>query len=162
MNGQLRAATIEDMDLLFEWANDPLVRKNSFSSEQIPYEEHREWYAKLLERKDRKQYIYEYENEPIGQIRLSIDGDTAVISYSICASKRGMGHGKNMLQLLSNQVIIDLPDVKKLLGKVKMDNVASQKAFLEVGYQENYKTFEMEVGALQVNDIHINSGWYSI
>lgn len=149
MIGQLRAATIEDMDILFEWANDPLVRNNSFSSEQILYEEHKEWYTNLMERKDRKQYIYEYENEPVGQIRLSIDGDTAEIGYSICASKRGMGHGKNMLQLLYNQVLVDFPEVKKLVGKVKVDNVASQKAFLDMGYQENYRVFEMQMDTVK-------------
>ena len=31
MQQYLRKATIEDMDLLFQWANDSVVRKNSFS-----------------------------------------------------------------------------------------------------------------------------------
>ena len=100
------------------------------------------WYKDLLVRRDRKQYIYECNDIPIGQVRLHIEGEIAEIDYSICSSKRGMGHGKNMLQLLYNQVIKDLPDVKKLVGKVKMDNVASQKAFLDIGYTENYKVFE--------------------
>ena len=50
MQQYLRKATIEDMDLLFQWANDPVVRKNSFSTAEISYEEHTKWYHNLLKR----------------------------------------------------------------------------------------------------------------
>lgn len=39
----LRKAEQSDMDLLFEWANDPAVRKNSFRSDPIPYADHVKW-----------------------------------------------------------------------------------------------------------------------
>lgn len=58
MEGYLRKATIADMDLLFEWANDPLVRQNSFTTEKITYEEHQRWFWKALERENFQQYIY--------------------------------------------------------------------------------------------------------
>ena len=48
MGQYLRKATIEDRDLLFQWANDPLVRKNSFSTAEIAYEEHVDWYNRVL------------------------------------------------------------------------------------------------------------------
>jgi len=34
----LRKATLSDIDLLYEWANDPVVRENSFSTESISYD----------------------------------------------------------------------------------------------------------------------------
>ena len=39
----LRTADENDMDLLFQWANDPDVRKNSFHSEPISYETHKKY-----------------------------------------------------------------------------------------------------------------------
>ena len=44
MDGYLRQADEKDMDLIFQWANEPVVRKNSFTIDMIAYEEHKEWY----------------------------------------------------------------------------------------------------------------------
>lgn len=145
MERHLRKATLEDMDLLFVWANEPMVRKNSFITAEISYEEHVEWYHKLLKRNNCQQYIYVVEGEPVGQARITVDGETAEIGYSICAEERGMGHGRMLLQLLKKQVVQDFPEVKKLIGKVKTDNTASRKAFENAGYKEQYMVFEMEI-----------------
>lgn len=145
MSTYLRRATKEDCDLLFEWVNDTEVRKSAFSTNKISYEEHQKWFFNLLKDDNRVQYIYIYNDEAVGQIRIDIDADIAEIDYSICASKRGMGHGKNMLQLLYNQIRVDFPNVKRLMGKVKSENIASQRTFLDVGYEEKYKAFEISV-----------------
>lgn len=145
MRGYLRDVLAEDMDLLYEWANDLAVRNNSFSTARITYEEHKEWFIHLLSRNDCKQYIYVYDNEPIGQVRITISGDKAEVGYSICAEKRGMGHGKNLLQLLYSRVRADIPNIKKLVAKVKPENIASQRAFLEVGYIKKYEAYEIKL-----------------
>ena len=36
MRGYLRRATESDVNMLFIWANDEMVRQNSFSKEPIP------------------------------------------------------------------------------------------------------------------------------
>lgn len=152
MDRYLRAATEADMDLLFEWANEPLVRKNSFSTEKIPYEEHRKWFARILNDESCRQYIYVSGGEAAGQVRIMVNGEIAEISYSICAKKRGMGHGKLMLQLISELIIHDFPTVKRLIGKVKPDNIASQKAFMNAGFEETYYTYEMSVNRLKCSE----------
>ena len=93
MKGYLRQANKDDMDLLFEWANEESVRRNSFSMRTISYEEHQRWFTQILAKTDCKQYIYILEGEAIGQVRLQTDGDTAEISYSICSAKRCRGYG---------------------------------------------------------------------
>lgn len=145
MKGYLRKADENDMNLLFNWANESMVRKNSFSSKEILYEEHKAWYKNLLNRTDCVQYIYMDKTEAVGQVRLTIKGSVAEIAYSICAPKRCMGYGKTMLRLIYEQVKIDFPQIKKLIAKVKPDNIASKKAFLDVGYTECYDTFEIEI-----------------
>lgn len=145
MNEYLRKATIDDMDLLFEWANEELVRKNSFSTKMITYEEHVSWYEQIMFRKDVAQYIYMNDDIPIGQVRVNIFDDIGEVGFSVCTLKRGQGHGTKILELLYEKIKVDYPDIKKLIGKVKPENTASQKAFLNVGYEEIYKTYQINM-----------------
>lgn len=143
MKGYLRAVTKADMDLLFQWANEPLVRQNSFSTKEISYEDHKKWFENLMMAEDCRQYIYVYENEDIGQVRIKVNGEIAEISYSICAQKRGQGHGKMILQFICEQVKNEFPMVQKLTGQVKPDNIASQAAFKDVGFEEKCYVYEL-------------------
>lgn len=145
MAGYLRRATREDVDLLYEWANDPLVRFNSFSTDQITYEEHKEWYNRILSGTDCRQYIYMLEEEAIGQIRLTINEDEVEIGYSICASKRGRGYGKQLLELAMQQIREELPEVRRLTAKVKAGNIASSKTFEQTGFLKTYEAFEISL-----------------
>ena len=86
--GYLRETTEDDADLLFEWTNDASVRENSFSTDEISYDEHIRWFHHMLADDTIRQYIYMHEGEPAGQIRITIDGQTAEIGYSICKEKR--------------------------------------------------------------------------
>lgn len=146
-SGYLRLAAETDGDILFDWANDPLVRKNSFSSKMISYDEHKKWFKKLLENKNCRQYIYMYEGREIGQARITMNGEEAEIGYSICAKMRGQGHGSRLLQLVCRQVQQEFPKVQKITGRVKTENLASQKAFKKAGFEETYTTFELQMSA---------------
>ena len=143
MRRYLRRATEEDRDLLFQWANDSLVRENSFSTVKISYEEHVKWFDRILKRDDCIQYIYMDDDCPVGQVRITLKDHTAEIGYSICAEKRRLGYGQDLLHLISEKVWEEFPDVKKVYGEVKPGNIASQKAFLDAGYKETYRVFEM-------------------
>ena len=95
----LREATIEDRDLLFEWANDPETRRASFRMEKIGYEEHCRWFERILNDKNERQFILMNQDEPVGQVRLTLEGEDAVVSYSIAPDKRGLGYGKEIIRL---------------------------------------------------------------
>ncbi len=147
MNCRMRRVTPEDCALLFEWANDPVVRRNSFSSAKISWEEHTAWFEAMQKRTDCGQYIYLCEEEPVGQARITVSGEEAEVGYSICAESRGMGHGKRILQLLEAKVREDFPQVKTLAARVKPENAASRKAFEHIGYQEKYRVYTLDVGS---------------
>lgn len=144
--GYLKKAEPQDAELLFHWANEEKVRKNSFSSTAISYEEHTRWFARILSSHDTVQYIYLDDEGPAGQIRADVHGQEAVISYSICVEKRCMGYGKDMLGLLQEKIRQDYPQIRKLTAKVKPENIASQKALMDMGYAEKYDVFELETG----------------
>lgn len=138
----LRKANIEDCDLLFEWVNYPMVRQNSFSTKEITYDEHVKWFKDIINRNDCRQYIYMEDDMPIGQARIKVHDDMAEMSYSIIPEKQALGHGSEILSKISDEVLKEFPDVKKIVGKVKPDNRASQKAFEKARYVETYRVFE--------------------
>ena len=144
MSLYLRKASIEDRELLFKWANDPTVRANSFSTEKISYDEHVLWFDNIMKRSDCIQYILMDNDMPIGQARVSIEGEIAEIGYSICKEKRGMGYGSELLKFVSREIYKNCSNISKIIGRVKPENIASQKAFIKAGYIEKYRTFEIK------------------
>jgi len=142
----LRRVRPEDVDLLFVWANDPEVRKNAFHSESIPYEDHKKWFAGLLTDDSRVQYIMMDGEEAVGQIRFALSEQSAVIDYSIAPDKRGRGYGKQLLRLAKEEVCREYPTIHTLVGQVKPANIASAKCFVECGYEESFRQFELKCG----------------
>lgn len=144
---ELVQVSIKDIDLLYEWANDSECRKNAFNSEKIEYEIHKKWFLKKLNDKNCKIYLYIYNNNAIGQVRIDIHGSNALIDYSIKKEYRGKGHGIKILQLLEEKITqLKSTKIRSLLGEVKNDNLASQKVFIKLGYscemKDNYVSYK--------------------
>jgi len=132
---QLRPARLSDVELYFEWANDPLVRASAFNQNPVFWEGHCEWFAKRMA--NPASYLFVAENElgqPIGQIRFDESDGVATISYSLAAAARGQGLGAPLLeagiQAYSHAAKLPLP----IQGWVKTENMASCKAFLKAGF----------------------------
>lgn len=165
MNLRLREAAAQDVDLLYRWANDPTVRQNAFHTESIPYDNHRMWFAKNLADRDVLMYILCRTEQKqththtsdglsgteteIGQIRLSIEGDHALIDYSIDASMRGQGLGSKMILMAEEKLRENRTDVIYCLAQVKYENPASARVFEKCGYdaqeQEHYIEFTKRI-----------------
>ena len=148
----LRKATMEDKDLLFEWANDPIVRSNAFSTKSIGYEEHCEWFEHVLTDDEELQFILSDGYEAIGQVRLTISGDIAEIDYSVAPNRRGMGYGSILIYLIKKKVNEEYPNVKKLVAKVKPKNVASILCFEDNQFIEKYKQYEYEMACYKTEN----------
>ena len=115
----LRKAEATDVDLLFEWANEPEVRKNSFNSELIDYSVHTKWFNKVLSSDNIEQFILMDDDTAVGQIRININEDEAEISYSIGAEFRGKGYGKSgakRIHRMTKDVILGItkPAIRRL------------------------------------------------
>ncbi len=141
----LRKATKEDMALLFEWANDPTVRMNSFHSNPISYEDHKKWFCRIMEDENTLQFIMVQESKNIGQIRLTVSNDKAVIGYSIDKDYRGKGYGHIILSLIADEIKNNYPEIRKLVAKVKPGNLASNKLFEKAGYEKEYICYSINI-----------------
>lgn len=144
----LRKAGRADMDLLYQWANDPVVRKMAFHTEPIPYEDHVKYFTKMMADASVYQYILYDGGLPAGQIRLNVEGREALIDYSIAPGYRGRGYGTGLLELLRKQLAAErIPHVEKLTGQVKYENPASARVFEKCGFtkreREEYIQYEL-------------------
>lgn len=124
--------------LLFEWANDGQVRRNAFHTEAISYDTHIKWLSSKLNDPYCQIFICKKDNDNIGQLRLEINGETAVISYSVAKEHRGKGYGPEIIG--QTEEIIDglkpAQNVKYLVGYVKPENIASQRCFEKNGFKK--------------------------
>lgn len=141
----LREAEPGDMELLFYWANEEEVRKNSFHSDSISYEEHQKWFEQLMQDRNQFQYIMMLGEKPVGQIRLSIFKDRAEIGYSISKEERGLGYGTLIVELAKEAVHKNFAGVKKIVAKVKSDNTASVCCFKRNRFIEKYSLYEFDM-----------------
>jgi RimJ/RimL family protein N-acetyltransferase len=130
----IRLATIQDGSLLWEWANDSVTRRNSFSNEPITWDVHQSWYATKLASPDCRLWILDFQKKPVGQIRYDrISSDTAQISFSVAPVMRGRGFGTLLLQMTPPLAALEL-GVKWVRGVALKDNEASKRTFVKASF----------------------------
>lgn len=145
MSEYIRYATMDDMDKLFEWRNEENVRKNSFNQEEVLYDEHYDWIKKVLNDPNQKIYIVCSNGVDIGMLRVSVVDNCAEIGYSIDVEQRGHGYGTKSLEMVKEQVKKDFPFVTALIGRVKLDNEISKRAFEKAQYRAEYVQYICEI-----------------
>ena len=134
---KLRAAAAGDMELYYEWANDPSTRQNAFNQERIEYAEHASWFSNKLASDSALLLVAEDEHGvPVGQIRFDIADDTAEISFSIAGFYRGRGLGAEILRLGCQALRQRLGCKVRICGYVKTGNTPSNKAFIRAGFEK--------------------------
>ena len=131
----LRRASLEDAELLWEWANDPLVRSNSFNSDAIPIGNHMDWFKEKLASNSTIIYILETDKTPVAQIRYDCgEKECANISFSVASGYRGKGLGEQTLLLSAKRACREL-GVKHLKGTVLDYNETSKRTFVKAGFR---------------------------
>ena len=140
----LGEANINHCDILFNWANDEEVRGNSFNKEKIKYEDHYKWFNNKLESKGSYIFIAYIEDVPIGQIRLDLQENNGIISYSVSKDFRGKGYGEAIVRMLDSKIKEKSINVNKLIAYVKHDNIPSQKIFIKLNYTKKNNKDKIE------------------
>lgn len=126
----LREVEAKDIQLLFDWANEPVVRKNSLNQEEIPFETHREWFHKQLNSPDTKLFILTDGIQSLGQIRIQRKDTLWEIGYSIDQAQRGKKLGAEIVRLLLEKF-----ENYSFKAIVKKNNPASVKVFENLEFE---------------------------
>ena len=139
----LRPVQNSDEGILFRWANESAVRKNSFSPKEISVREHQDWFLRSLDNANRIQLIAEIKGCRVGQIRFDREkyGEFAedfwTVSIDISLEKALRGKG------LSNEIVLlGIEHVKTIwkenlfiLACVLNTNGASNSCFKNSGFK---------------------------
>lgn len=134
MELSLRRAKTSDVMSVFQWANDPLVRSYSFSSDPISLETHSKWFESKLGTDGCIYLILEVNGTAAGQIRYDVKDTSYTISFGIAKEFRGQGLGTIILKLGEEFLSEAISGSIELIGYVKKQNIASVVSFEKNGY----------------------------
>jgi UDP-2,4-diacetamido-2,4,6-trideoxy-beta-L-altropyranose hydrolase len=127
----LRKAVHNDEKLIFNWVNDPEVRKWSFNKKIILLDDHKIWFEKKIQDPNLSMWIFEVNKSPMGLIRLEKDKEDIALHYLLAPKSRGKG-------LASKMLTISLKEIKKYKKKVFAytlpGNIASIKSLKKAGF----------------------------
>jgi RimJ/RimL family protein N-acetyltransferase len=139
----LQPATATDEALLLRWANDPQVRANSFSPEQIAADVHHRWFQAGLVDSNRLLLIASDPfGCPLGQIRFDLKPPSsshrareALIDLSLDRCARGLGLGSDLARLGLQAMEEKWGVGTEALAEVLAGNAASQATFAKAGFR---------------------------
>ncbi|MGV8042522.1 MAG: UDP-2,4-diacetamido-2,4,6-trideoxy-beta-L-altropyranose hydrolase [Thermoanaerobaculaceae bacterium] len=137
----LRPAQAADCEILWLWANDPVTRANSFSSDAIQWETHVSWFAARLGDPNSQIFIASSNltDQPIGFIRFDRENEDATISIAVAPEFRGKGLARGMISLASRRYLAE-SSARRIHAYIRPENSASIKVFAESGYAEADRT----------------------
>jgi UDP-2,4-diacetamido-2,4,6-trideoxy-beta-L-altropyranose hydrolase len=157
MDLNIRYANARDKELLFRWANDKSVRKQSFRQALVEASEHKKWFEeKLL---DPHSFIFIADSasgSPLGQVRFDLDVSVkeALIDISIDSRMRGKGLGVKVLFKAMERCASVIPDLK-FVAEVREENLASQKLFKRMNFNQVTSDLPSAVRFEFQNDVSI-------
>jgi RimJ/RimL family protein N-acetyltransferase len=129
---KIREAALNDMQLIFDWSNDDLVRKQSYQTDKIRWEDHQKWFQKKLNDKNALLLIGEINHRPMGLIRFDLQKDFAVIGISIDRHFRGKSLASPLL--ITGTKYYFKENEKPVKAYIKKTNTASVNSFVNAGF----------------------------
>ena len=126
---QLRPASLTGLDvyLLWVWRTDPLTRRMSSHTADIPFAAHARWFAAVLADAQRQMWIAEVDRVPVGTVRVDARREGHDLSWTVAPEARGRGYGAAMV----HAVAAGVPGPLRAL--IKRENAASQRIAHRIG-----------------------------
>ena len=130
-----RPARQTDARLVYDWRTNEAVRATSLNRESFDYEDHRVWFAKVLDDPSRHLLIVECEGEPRAVVRFDgSEGDNYEVSIYVDPSATGMGIGPRALLCAEDWLRDHLDRSCSITATVREENQPSHKLFCKCGY----------------------------
>ncbi len=132
----VRAAGLEDADLLRAWRNDATTRSVSRNAQEVTPQDHLAWLRSSLARPDRLLLVGDRDGRAVGTVRWDAMGRREW-EVSITVAPEARGHGVAGALLRAGEVALaehlgEPPDA--LLAVVHRDNTTSRRLFVGSGY----------------------------
>jgi spore coat polysaccharide biosynthesis predicted glycosyltransferase SpsG/L-amino acid N-acyltransferase YncA len=130
----VRPVCQNDERMLWRWANDPEVRRRSFSSEPIAWEEHRRWFADGADSRRLHLMAEDDGGQLVGHVRFEQDDDGLEVSTSVAPDARAQGVGAPMLVAALREALARRGP-QQLHAWVRPDHAASLEVFQTAGFR---------------------------
>ena len=133
----LRHAHADDCQHLYDWRNHPDVRASAFSTDEITWAQHQNWFEQSLCNPHRILLIGERHGVAVGVLRydLSVNGNHAEVSIYLSPDYFGKGLGTHLLQQGTLWMQQHFAHVDTLVAEIKLTNTTSQRAFEKAQYK---------------------------
>jgi len=143
----LKLRNVESCDIndLFKWRNHPDVRKNSFNTNAISYDEHKTWFRERVKDQKCVMYMAYCSERKIGLIRFEDGEERVKTSVMLNPDYWGKGFSSKLIRLATEKFVSENKPNKQIIAEIKKDNVASIKAFQKAGFKESHVTFVFNV-----------------
>jgi RimJ/RimL family protein N-acetyltransferase len=131
----LRPATEDDAKAMFEWQQDPAIRRFAHRPEPPTWQEHTEWLARRLAQPDAGLFsVVMSDRTPVGVVRLDgVDGEGESFVVNVFVDRAWQRRGIAAAALRACRRIIG---AATLTAEVHPDNVASHRLFRRAGFSE--------------------------
>jgi len=130
----VRRATLDDARPLWEWANDPITRKNALNSEDIPWESHLAWLPTVLEDNNRALFVGEWMNTPMGSCRFDGIAEGSIVTIALAPTHRKLGLSVPMLRhAIEGYWEEDGP--RPIIAYIRSHNTASLRLFVACDFE---------------------------
>lgn len=131
-----RHAMPDDEALILDWANDPITRYNSLSSDAIPAPDHRVWLGRHLQDVEgcRFYVIETHDGVPLGQVRFERSEEAWEIHFAVAPVFRGRGLGRRVVETALQKLRADACGAI-VFGQVKDGNHPSRRIFESLGFE---------------------------
>jgi RimJ/RimL family protein N-acetyltransferase len=134
VNVALRAATAEDCERTWRWANDPETRAASFNSAPIERADHERWFSSSLGSPVRALWIAELDGSSIGILRLDrCAPERAEIGVTVAPERRGQGLALPLLQAGVHRA--RSLGLEQLVARIRPTNERSLRSFVRAGFR---------------------------
>lgn len=141
----LRKALPVDSVQMHLWRNHPEVRKHALDAREITFEEHSDWFDRVLSDSSRQLLLALNLNQAIGVLRFDCQGTEAEVSIYLDPAQLHRGLGLKVLLAGERWLIKHLPQIKTIRAVIKTENAASIRCFEKAGYRFRNDAYYREV-----------------
>lgn len=133
LSASLRIRNVNKNDIrnIYDLSNDYEVRRWSINSKSIIYENHIQWFEKVISDESIYYQVIESKRNKVflGQIRIEKKGEYGLISISFKEELRGKRLASKILDRVINEFLTCSPFCECLIAKVHKKNTASIRLF---------------------------------
>ncbi|WP_435035533.1 UDP-2,4-diacetamido-2,4,6-trideoxy-beta-L-altropyranose hydrolase [Pseudomonas neuropathica] len=138
---KVRAATLDDAQLLFDGRNAETVRRWSLDSGVIDWPQHLNWLTASLRNPQRLLLIAEADDGAVGVVRYDLRGFEAEVSIYLLERRMGLGWGRALLACGEAFVAAHWPQLQVITAQVLPDNRPSLNVFRDAGFTQSACAF---------------------